>query len=323
MAIATSTALALGGMAISAGAAGMSFGQAAAAKRKGALAASAAAKAMADARRKLDINYEAARSIQKEPYELQREAMISAGAQATQAGVESERGVAATAGRIAAQQSEAQGQIRAEMGQELTQLEKDTIAEQSRLRDMGVGLDLETVKGAQMAEAQAEEQRNAAIQQGVSMAAEGIKQGISQIPLYGRDASAAQFQKLQGAYDKAVASGQKMKPEFYDASGKPLSFQQAVGKMSNVGIDVSGVGQLNANAFDQFMMGQGAKALRGLNRFDFMLPKGGAQAPATPATPAGVATQGKGAKDLGFNPLNPYDIFGYQYQQMNPSFIRR
>lgn len=316
------TALAIGGMAISAGAAGMSFAQAGAAKRKGALAASEAAKAMSEARRKLAVNYEAARSIQKEPYELQREAMIAAGAQATQAAVESERGAAATAGRIAAQQAEAQGQIRAEMGQELTQLEKDTIAEQSRLRDMEVGLDLETVKGAQMAEAQAEEQRNAAIQQGVSMAAEGIKQGISSIPLYGRDANAAQFQKLQGSYDKAVASGQKLKPEFYDASGKSLPFQQAVGKMSNVGIDVSGVGQLNANAFDQFMMGQDAKTLKGLNRFDFMLPKGSAQT-AVPATPAGVAPQSKGAKDLGFNPLNPYDIYGYQYQQMNPTFRRR
>jgi hypothetical protein len=44
--------------------------------------------------------------IQKTPYELEREAMLSAGAQATEAARESERGVAATAGRVyAGQQS--------------------------------------------------------------------------------------------------------------------------------------------------------------------------------------------------------------------------
>ena len=66
-----------------------------------------AEKAMAAARKKLEVNYIDALGIQKEPYELEREALLVAGAQGVEAARESERGAAAGVGRIQlAQQKE-------------------------------------------------------------------------------------------------------------------------------------------------------------------------------------------------------------------------
>jgi hypothetical protein len=50
---------------------------------------------------KLEVNYLEGLSIAKEPYELEREALLQAGASALQAGVEGEtRGAAAVAGQV-------------------------------------------------------------------------------------------------------------------------------------------------------------------------------------------------------------------------------
>jgi hypothetical protein len=273
MAIATSTALAIGGMAISAGTAGLSFAQAAKQRRLGQEAAEAASKAMSEARRKLDVNYQAQASIMKEPYELQREAMIASGAQATQAGVESERGAAATAGRVAAAQAEAQAGIRSEMGKELMDLEQKTITEQSRLRDMQVNLDLAEVTGAQQAAAQAEEFRNQAIAQGVQGLSSVAQQAIQMAPLYEKTGGTRQFEKLQKDYNSAIASGKAMKPEFLDTAGKPLPFQQAVTKMTGLGFDVAGVGGMNPMTFEDYMIQQGRKPLLAARNYGFLVPQ--------------------------------------------------
>ncbi len=121
--------------------------------------------AMAAARKKLEVNFYDKLSIQKEPYELEREALLSQGAEAIQAGVESERGAAATAGRVQLAQQQGQAGIRSAMGQELAGLEKLSAQEEGRLRDVGVQLDLEEVSGAQLAAANAAELSAQATQQ--------------------------------------------------------------------------------------------------------------------------------------------------------------
>ena len=64
-------------------------------------AQAAAAAAAAQAKKELSVNYMKGLSIAKEPYELEREALLQAGATALQAGVEGDpRGAAATAGRV-------------------------------------------------------------------------------------------------------------------------------------------------------------------------------------------------------------------------------
>ena len=87
MAIATSTALAIGGLAVSAGSAGMSFAQAGKQRKLQREAEADAEAAMTEARKKLDVNFYEQLAIQKEPYELAREAALVQGAEALQAGV--------------------------------------------------------------------------------------------------------------------------------------------------------------------------------------------------------------------------------------------
>jgi hypothetical protein len=182
------TAVAAGiGMATTAATTGMSFAQAGKQRRMQRQAESEAEKAMAEARKKLEVNYYEALGIQKEPYELQREALLQQGAMGVEAGREGDvRGAAATVGRVQMAQQEAQAGIRTAMGQELTDLAKLTAAEESRLRDVGVGLDLEEVAGAQLAAANAQEMGAQAVQQGMQGITSLGQQVAEAVPLFGK-----------------------------------------------------------------------------------------------------------------------------------------
>ena len=136
MALTTATALAVGSIAVSAGSAGMSFVEAGKQRKLQQEAESEAAKALVEARKKLDVNYYANLGINKDPYELEREALVSAGAQAIQAGQESERGAAATAGRIQMAQQQGQRQIAGDMGAEMLALDKLTAQEKRLFQDV-------------------------------------------------------------------------------------------------------------------------------------------------------------------------------------------
>lgn len=184
MAIATSSALAIGGIATSAAGAGASFIQAAKQQGLQRKAEAAAEKAMAEARKKLDVNFYDQLSINKEPYELQREALLSQGAQAITAAQEGERNVAATAGRVAMAQNEAQGQIRTAMGREMQDLERLSATEESRLRDINVQIDMERAKGAQLAARDAQRQAAAANAAGLSAIQQVGQQALNLVPLY-------------------------------------------------------------------------------------------------------------------------------------------
>jgi hypothetical protein len=82
-------------------------------------------------------------------------------------------------------QQDAQGKIRAAMGQELQGINRAVVDEEGRLKDMGMGLNLQEVAGAQEAAANAEMLRAQAVQQGF----EGLIQAGSAVagaaPLYG------------------------------------------------------------------------------------------------------------------------------------------
>jgi hypothetical protein len=169
---------------------GMSFAQANKQKKLQKKAEADAMKAMQDARKKLDVNYYDELAVQKEPYELEREALLSAGAQAIQAGVESERGAAATAGRVQMAMNEAQAGIRTAQGKEMADLAKLSAAEESRLRDIGVQLDMEEAAGAQLAARDAQEARAGYMAQGFEGLTSAVQQGVAAAPLYGQDLKA-------------------------------------------------------------------------------------------------------------------------------------
>lgn len=229
------------GLATTAATTGMSFAQAGKQRKAMRQAERDADEAMQAARKKLEVNVFDQLSIQKEPFELEREALLSQGAQAIQAGVESERGAAATAGRIQMAQQEGQAGIRSAMGQELQGLERLSAQEEGRLRDIGVQLDLEEVAGAQLAAANAQELQAQAMQQGM----EGITSMASQVasfaPLYEKSASARQMGKLerQGLRQQDLSAG---------------DIQSKISKFGNVGgVDFSQVAGMNRMQYQDFL----------------------------------------------------------------------
>lgn len=204
------TAVAVGGLAISAASTINSFSQASKQRNTQRQAEASAARAMAEARKKLSINYAKERAIQKEPYELQREAMLSTGSQIIQAGQESDRGAETTAGKIMMAQNEAQAGVRTEMGKEMTEIEKEIIDEQSRLRDLGVQLDLGEVEGAQLAARDAQEAATAYQEAGYKGIADTGQKALNMLPLFfgGKDAA----ESIDPLTAQGVASSKPQKP---------------------------------------------------------------------------------------------------------------
>jgi hypothetical protein len=211
------TSIAAGvGIAATVGSTAMSFTQANKQKKLQSQAEAEADKAMASARARLDVNYMDALSVQKEPYELQREAMISQGTQATDAAQESERGAAAGAGRVQMAQNEAQGGIRREMGKELTDIERLKVTEKARLEDLKTQLDLGEVEGAQMAARNAQEMAAQATTQGWEGVTSAATQAANLIPLYAKS-----------GLDYTVNNGNNATSTFDSSRMSPISGQNS------------------------------------------------------------------------------------------------
>lgn len=182
--------------------AGMSFAQANKQKKAMQDAEADAEAAMVAARGKLDVNFAEQMAIKKEAYDLESEAMLVQGAMATEAGKESERGAAATAGRVYATQQKGQAGIRTAMADELTNIEGAILEEDSRLRDLDVALDLEEVAGNQQAAADAQRAATAAKQQAIQSTISAVGQAASMAPLYAKNTGAQ-----KAAVGTAASSG--------------------------------------------------------------------------------------------------------------------
>lgn len=249
------------GLAATAGSTANSFHQAGQQRRMMEQAQREAAKKMAEARKKLEVNVYDELAIPKEAYELEREAMLTQGATALQAGVEGEqRGAAATAGRVQLAQQQGQAKIRAQMGQEVAQLEKLKAAEDSRLRDIGVQLDMGEVAGAQQAMADAERNRAQAMQQGYQGVTSTLQQAAAFVPLYQKSSNARTFNKAAAA-----------NPNLQQDIAKVDTFQ---------GVDVTGVGDMSSIEFQDFMTSNFNKQqlmplTRDLNAMPLVQPVGG------------------------------------------------
>jgi hypothetical protein len=193
-------------LASSALSAGMSFGQAAKQKKVIAEAEAEASKKMAAARKSLEKNYMESLSIPMEAYEAQNEAILVAGAGAMEAAREgSQRGVGTVAQNVLNAENDALRDTSIRQGQELYNLEAATAQEESRLRDIGVSLDLQEVEGANMVAADAELARSNAIQAGIGSLMDGVGTGLDAAGLYKTDKE-MQKSALQGQYDDAFFS---------------------------------------------------------------------------------------------------------------------
>jgi len=214
--------------------------------------------AMQEARKKLDVNFYASLSIPKEAYAQQVQANLVAGAGAIQAATEGEgRGAGAVAGMVQAQQNQAQDAIRANMGQDIYNLQAATAQEDARLRDIGIQLDLGEVEGAQLAAANAQELSAQALQQGMQGVTNLASQASELAPLFDKT-SLRENDALMKQYNEAVAQ-KKIDPN-------KMSYQQAVAKLGAVGgIDFSGVSKMEPEAFNKSMIDLSRSTLRDLN----------------------------------------------------------
>lgn len=232
---------AITGLAISAASTGFSFAQASAQKKEQKKAENEAEKYLAEARKKLDVNFYEQLGIQKEPYELAREAATSTAAQALEAGRESERGTAATAGRVFMGQQEGQRQIASAMGQEMAGLEKAVAQEDARLAGVQANLDLREAAGAQKAAAIAEARSAQGLAAGMQGVASIAGQVDAMLPDYKQSASIKELNKMQ-----KMGMGENKLSQ--------VDFQKSIASLGNVGgVDFSKVGGMTPMDFNFFM----------------------------------------------------------------------
>jgi hypothetical protein len=176
--MALGTALTVASAASSAIGAGVSFAQASRNRKLQLEAEQAAEEAMKGAKRELEVNYYDQLSLPMQAYDFQRDANLAAGAQAIEAGRESERGGVGTAGKIQMAQQDAQQKLAGTMADELMGLEKLSATEDVRLAGERKNLQLAEVEGAQKAAASAQQMAAASMQGGFSALGQGIKTGI-------------------------------------------------------------------------------------------------------------------------------------------------
>ena len=206
--------IALAGLATSAVSTGASFIQASKQKKMQQKAEREADKALADARKKLDVNFYEGLSLQKEPYERAREAMLASGQQALQAAQEGDtRGAAATAGRVAMAQGAAQRDIAGAQAERLLGLEKLAAGEEARLAGLQAEISLEEVAGKQLQAREAEQRKQLASQQALAGVGSMIQQGAALAPLFGKapdtfDPTGASFQEVQQVFNPTLESMQ-------------------------------------------------------------------------------------------------------------------
>jgi hypothetical protein len=173
-----------------------------------------ARKAFEEAKKQININPFDALAINKEPYELERQALLAQGAQAIAAGQEGDRGAAATAGRIQMAQNEAQAGQRTAMGADMLNLEKMSAEEDTNIKTQLAGLSLNEAAGYQSQAKEAKDARARAIQQGYQSGAKALEYGVKEIPLYlqgrGNDTSLQQANMAKIGQPTVTPPSQKL-----------------------------------------------------------------------------------------------------------------
>lgn len=237
------TAIAAGvGLAASIGSTGMTFSQAAKAKDNQIKAEEESSKMMQEARRRVNVNPFAAISLPTEAYKLESEANLQQGAQLTQAGRESERGVAATAGRVQTAQQQGQQEIRAQQAQDKYKLDMATAEEATNIRNKLAAIDLAEAEGAQVAAGRFANQYNQLMQKGIQGIADIAGKAAAAAPLFEKSSGAKQFDKFEKDYNQMVTEG-TVPNELIGASGNPLSASDAYAKITMSPDEYSKLGQ--------------------------------------------------------------------------------
>lgn len=226
------------GIGLTAAGTGASFYQASQQRKKASEAEAAAAKSMQEARKRLEVNFYEGLGINKEPYNIARDQSAVTATNLIQAGIESERGAGAVAGRVQMAQNENNREIASAMGTEMNNLNKLVATEDARLNNVGLNLDLASVQGAQLAAANYDNMANNSLTQGLTGIASLGGQITKAAPLYAKTkvptgtnamgeplATNTQISQAEQAYNQAISTG-AIDPKFM-ANGKPLPYAEA------------------------------------------------------------------------------------------------
>ena len=190
MAVATGTAILIGSLAASAAGAISSAKQAKDARNAMNDANDAAEDAYNQARKNLDVNFYEGLSINKEPYEREREANLATSAAIMNAVREGDqRGVGASAQQVLTSSREQQQDIANRQSIEQTNLNKAIKAEDSRLRDTLSELKLKEAQGAQAAAGGYQQLQVSAAEGVASNLQQASQVGLEALPLYGKAGS--------------------------------------------------------------------------------------------------------------------------------------
>lgn len=237
-----STALAAAGLVAQGVSTGMSFAQFI--KNKG-LAAEAernSEKFFNEAMSKLKVNVYDKLAINKEPYDLARQASLAQGALGVEAAREGEaRGAGASVGRIQMAQNQAQNETRAAMGDDLYKLQVASAEEDARNRDLIAQLNLAQAEGAQAAAADATIASQQALAAGAKQLVGLGQTAAAMAPDVIKSMSARRVGNLQKDYMSAVKSG-TIDNTFLGADGKPLGFEMTT--MKKMGLDQNTIDSL-------------------------------------------------------------------------------
>lgn len=207
--MAAATAIAATGVLISAGSAGMSFSQAAKARRQGETAAAASKKLMKEAEKKAEVEFMQKLNVPLDAYGREYKQNLQVQQQGIQALQEGDsRNLAAGVGRVGAAATESNEGTRIAMGKEMFDLEKMQVQEQSDinqdLKDMQVG----AAADQQQISRDSDEAAAAAMQQGVASVGSAVQGAAAAIPLFPKSAMDNRANKLA---DQIMASGDPKK----------------------------------------------------------------------------------------------------------------
>lgn len=224
------TSIAAGvGLAVTAASTAMSFAQAAEQNSIKNKAEAEAEKALAEAKKRLDVNVYEALDVNLDAFRRQQEGLLSAAAQATAAGAESERGVAATAGRVQAGVNDAMAGIREAEVSKLEELERLTAGEESRLKDIGAQISLDEAAGAQAAAANAAEMEQMALAQGMEGVTSAVGQAAEMVPLFSKTKGARQAGRLERQFERGQNKG-VVADQYKGAGFASSAIDAAIGK---------------------------------------------------------------------------------------------
>lgn len=270
------TTAAIASTAASLGGSYMSFRQAAQQRRLQGEAREAAEKMIQEARKRADQNVYEGLSVNKEPYNRMREDLISQSAEALRAGIESDRGAGAVAGRILMAQNVAGRNIAEAQALEQSKINELVAGEEGRLQDYLASLSEMEAEGAQMAEAQAQQAAAQATAQGFTGLTSAIGSASELLPLYYKSQGAKGYEKLSQQALGGGLSQEQFQNELVGLASKDPRFA----KLSGVGYtanakDAKGnkiEGKMTPAQFQDFLS-QDPKLLKAILEQSIFTPK--------------------------------------------------